>query len=357
MNRFTRDLHIYTRVAGWLLFGALKRADSFTFQTTGSEQCKDHTDIEATCPFALDDALTPCPCEWDDSWGYQCKVFNATYLRTLQHRWYDEVPESNQTYLRALQHRWFEGLASDADENGNRFNTSYPLVDYFPNATNWWGQNISELPGAYKGSEASSYETTYDRLRVLSALSVADFPLYNYYPGKDEERYLGTYIGLEADGMFTGFSGCETSEAFPFWVSSEENGGFEIRGDLCPLGKYGFDARCRSWYADSLKRNGHVLITPPYLFAATDIIGMSIGKSLIDPNTKEDVGVTLIDFSPSVFIDAVGSNRTSIGRSRAGFPVVITPQPDVSAALQKKCFSSKSRLLTSFIFWEEGGRK
>jgi hypothetical protein len=30
MARFMRDLHLYSRTVGWLLFGALLRSDSFT---------------------------------------------------------------------------------------------------------------------------------------------------------------------------------------------------------------------------------------------------------------------------------------------------------------------------------------
>lgn len=153
-----------------------------TFLFSGSGQCKFYTPGEETiCPFIENDTLTPCSCEWDDPWGYGCTEFGDTI------------------HPRYLQHRWFEGPASGAGAEGDREGTLYPTIDFAPPTTEWWPQNTSKLPGAYKGNNASGYETTYDRVRVVSAVSVADFPLYNYQPGIGEQRMLGTYVGFEAD--------------------------------------------------------------------------------------------------------------------------------------------------------------
>ena len=57
------------------------------------------------------------------------------------------------------------------------------------------------MPGSDKRASASGYGSTYDRVRVLSALSTVHFPLYNYFPGVDEKVHLGAYVGLDADGM------------------------------------------------------------------------------------------------------------------------------------------------------------
>lgn len=57
------------------------------------------------------------------------------------------------------------------------------------------------MPGSELGHNASGFGTTYARVRVLSALSSILFPLYNYFPGRDEDRHLGSYIGAENDGM------------------------------------------------------------------------------------------------------------------------------------------------------------
>lgn len=205
----------------------------------------------------------------------------------------------------------------------------YPL-DTLPANTHWWPQNTSLLPGAYKGSSAAGYETTYDRVRVLSAQSVADFPLFNYHVARGEQKTLGSYVGFEADGMFAGWSGCESNAGLPFFKSTKENGVAKNRPDLCPLGKFGYDARCRSWYVEGAKKENDLSISPPYVFASSNIVAMSAGASLFDPQNRSImVGESLLDFSPAPFIEAV-STGTAVGRRDDGFGIVITPQPDVS---------------------------
>ena len=95
----------------------------------------------------------------------------------------------------------FEGQRDDIDAFGDRWYTSYPNVSSAPELTSWWTNDLSEMPGAEAGINASGFEMTYDRLRVLSAMSSIMFPLYLYSPGREEDRYLGSYIGLENDGM------------------------------------------------------------------------------------------------------------------------------------------------------------
>ena len=134
--------------------------------------------------------------------------------------------------------------------------------------------------------------------------------------------------------MFSGFSGCEHYAGLAHWQSTEANGAAKVRGDLCPLGRYGFDARCRGWYAGGKgTQGGHFHITAPYEYASSDIVGMSAAASLIDPETKEFIGETLIDFSPGSFIDAVDPVNTAIGQGQTGFPVIITSEPDVGGAV------------------------
>ncbi|CAB9502209.1 expressed unknown protein [Seminavis robusta] len=310
MHRFARDLHVYTRLAGWLFFDGIRRTDFMAFQTSGSEQCKNYNATnKEVCPFLENETLTPCPCGWDDPWGANC------------------TDVSNFTHPRYLMHRWYEGLSTDADSVGDRFNITWPGLYNLPSTTDWWN-DTNLMPGSSKGEMAAGYETTYDRVRVGSALSVADFPIYNYFPGKGETGMMGTYVGFEADGMFTGFSGCETYAGLAWWQSTEDNGGFKVNGTLCPNGKFGFDARCRGWYGASKQQGGDFHITPPYLFASSNVIGMSAGAALIDPRTGTLVGVTLIDFSPSAFVDAINENGTTIGAGNSGFPILITPQPD-----------------------------
>lgn len=80
MFRVARDVHVYTRMAGWLLFGGLNRADSFTFQSTGSEECKSYgKNFSTTCPYMLDETLTACPCEWCAKIYYPLRLLLAFY--------------------------------------------------------------------------------------------------------------------------------------------------------------------------------------------------------------------------------------------------------------------------------------
>jgi len=60
MSRYARDLHMYTRTTGWLLFGALRRSASFTELRTGSEECKYYEDDPDACPFKKREV--PCDC-------------------------------------------------------------------------------------------------------------------------------------------------------------------------------------------------------------------------------------------------------------------------------------------------------
>ena len=56
---------------------------------------------------------------------------------------------------------------------------------------------------------------------------------------------------------------------------------------------------------------------------------MSAGAGVIDVQTGANVGVSVVDFSPQSLVDAVGS-KTAIGQGPGGFPVIITPLPNVS---------------------------
>lgn len=85
--------------------------------------------------------------------------------------------------------------------------------------------------------------------------------------------------------------GCEYGfVGYPFWVSSEANGAATLRPELCPLGKYGYDARCRGWYHNGKKKaldgNGTLHITAPYVFAGgKGITGQSTSSPIMDGET------------------------------------------------------------------------
>jgi len=110
---------------------------------------------------------------------------------------------------RSLQERWYFCSARDADETtGRRVNASSffddPNVERSPETTLW--REIDDLPGVEKGVNASGFETSYDQARVSSAMAVAEIPLYNYATNMGKSKlFLGSYIGFELDGMFTGY--------------------------------------------------------------------------------------------------------------------------------------------------------
>ena len=64
---------------------------------------------------------------------------------------------------------------------------------------------------------------------------------------KTNEKHIALYVGFEADGMLAGYTGCDNNLAgLSHWQSTEENGGEKNGGiEICPIGKFGYDARCR----------------------------------------------------------------------------------------------------------------
>ena len=310
------DLHVLSRIAGWLFFDALERSNSFTTLVTGTEECKAYMlDDGYKCPFLLNIRRAPCDCSWNNPSGGECQVFDDD--------------------SRYLQRQFYSGQSQDVDEFGTRRNTSFPAVAVTPTTTSFWS-DVNETPGSPKGKNASGYTTTYDRLRVVSALSVIQIPLHNYYEYTSERNQLGTYIGFDADGMLTGYAGCDYSQtAYATWRSDDSNHAYLIDPDLCPKGKYGYDCRCREWYADGKKSalSGLPLhISPPYLFASNGFVGQSSTLPLIDPSTEEYVGSVMIDFLPQRIIDSLASSNTRIGQGTDGFPILVSMDRDVSGA-------------------------
>lgn len=64
---------------------------------------------------------------------------------------------------------------------------------------------------------------------------------------KSNDRNIAMYVGFDADGMLAGYSGCDYSFAgYSHWQVTEDNGGEQYGGpEICPIGKFGYDARCR----------------------------------------------------------------------------------------------------------------
>ena len=218
-----RDLYVLNRIAGWLYSGGLPAVNTFTEMNTFAEQCKEYS---TNCPAYQNSPVSTCDCSWKDPLASPCT---------------SDVSESRQ-----YQRLYFEGLAEDAYLNGDRNFTSYgslantnpfyPRYGTSPNATFFW-DSIENLPGASQTlGGASTFDTTYDRVRTASALSAVQIPLYNYLEGSLLEPSWGFSLTFDADGMTTGYGGC--SDEHVYWAQYQF-GNETARPDLCPDGKYG----------------------------------------------------------------------------------------------------------------------
>ena len=292
-----RDLYVVTRMAGWLLFDAIGRSDSFTeVESELVEECKVYGP-EEVCPYESDDIRSPCDCSWNDPWNRECKAFPAD-------------PRSLQRMFYLAQKRDF-----DPETGWRHKSSSYPDVDFSPNTTSWW-TDPDEMPGSNKGANASGHETTYDRLRVISAISTATLPVYNYVANSNRNHTaMSAGVAFEADGAYVAYSGCNEDFArYAHFQSSDDNGAYLINEDLCPKGKFGYDPRCRNWY-DQTKEvaitNGDpVYVSPPYTYATVTDIGSTAASALIDPRSGVYVGCALITFSTTEMYNIV-DNSTS----------------------------------------------
>jgi hypothetical protein len=105
--------------------------------------------------------------------------------------------------------------------------------------------------------------------------------------------------------QFTGYLGCNHKNAAhgSFFVSNNDNRAADIAPDLCPLGKFGYDPRCREWYDTGQKlykkERQPAYLTAPYQFAIDGQFAASATSPIVNPATSEYIGQTLIDFFPS----------------------------------------------------------
>jgi len=276
LQQIVRDQFLLHRFSEWLLLGTIKRTDSFVSMQQAAEECKSFP--KGNCTYLINKNILPCSCEWKGSLGMVCEGIKKS---------------------RFAQQRLWGSQKQDYDfDTGDRNTTSYPKVDQNAKNTSWW-TNVFELPGADKGYAASGYETAYARLQVLSAVSVVDFPIHNYYRGT-RDNYLGTFIVFDADGMMSGTAGCEFGLAeLAHFESTEANGAARIRPDICPAGKYGYDARCREWYGKG-KASGKTYAIAPY-DSINRAIATGITSPLVDATKNLHIGQVLYEFSPRSF--------------------------------------------------------
>ena len=212
-----RDLHVFNRIAGWLISGAIAIPNNtLVDMSMAADLCKNYSNDIESCPVYKQMAQT-CDCDWEDPWGRGCR----------------DIPYSD----RLNQLLSFEALSEDADRNGLRNSTSYPNVATSPETTEFWS-NFESMPGFNESTTRTNQ--LFDWARLASALSVVQVPLYNY-PLKGEypmQRVWGSYLALEEVGSLSGYAGCNLGHAN---YSSVHYGQNTMTKDtrLCPEGKYG----------------------------------------------------------------------------------------------------------------------
>jgi len=295
MDEVLRDLHLHSRMAQWLFFGAIQRSDGFTKMVTLAEECKS---IEAgdPCPYLDEMGVSPCTCDLIFAPQDSCTAV-----------------EENGRYH---QLNMYAVSALNADNNGNRNNSAYPDAAFDPESTLWWN-GVDALPGSWKQQNASGYETAYDRIRVASAMAIVGIPIANYAgPLRRDHHFVGAHIGFENDGGITGYSGCALGYTFfAQWESNDENKAYELNPQLCPRGKYGYDTRCRDWYVtgkeDFFDDGIQVHVTAPYQFASTSA-GASVTAPITNPATGEYVGQALFDYTPGAIRDTLKEVKESM---------------------------------------------
>ena len=271
-----RNMYFLNRVVHWLLFDTIKRSDAFTtIEMSHIEECKEYLD-DYSCPFFGNETRNVCSCDWEDNWRRDCRTY-----------------EVDPRYLQKMFLICQNTLDTDP-ETGNRMSSSqtYPERNISPETTKWW-EDATTLPGAWKGANASGYETLYDRTRVLSAMAVIQMPLYNYVKSArnlHKRMTVATYFASEADGMLYGYAGCNHDFAQLAHYQLIEDNTPRNRPGLCPLGMYGYDARCRTWYASEQESLDPMVITPPTPFTTNDFGAGSVGSSIADPENGIYIG-------------------------------------------------------------------
>ena len=161
-------------------------------------------------------------------------------------------------------------------------------------------------------------------------MAVAEIPMYNYATNLGKSKhFIASYTAFDSDGMMTGYRGCLPSHiTASLFESTKENHAAAIAPDLCPLGKFGFDPRCRDWYATGRKKYidswSSVYLTAPYEFASTSVgFAASATAPIVNPQTEDYAGQALLDFVPSTIKAAFDSLENTIA-------FVVTPEASLN---------------------------
>ncbi|KAI2498817.1 hypothetical protein MHU86_15670 [Fragilaria crotonensis] len=301
-----RDGHLLNRISGWLAFGALQKAQSMTSMETGTEECKGvkPNDMFA-CPYTMNRSNTPCDCKWK------------------QRRSAGAMPCLNYSGdSRSFQKLWWFGSNQDAWPNGDVNFTSFPEVATTPANTSWWSEwNV--VPGSELGFNATHSDTAFENLLFLSALSMIQIPLFNYQTATHYDATF-SYTSFEDNGIMSGYTGCEYVYAYSSqFISDAVTGAAEVNSTLCPLGKFGYDPRCRMWYLGgklTLAAGGTTYVSPPFRSLISDYIAQTLTLPIY--NEDRFIGQNSVDFSPSRIIDSLSQSEPPLPGT--GFHVLVS---------------------------------
>lgn len=288
------DLYTIHRLAGWVLFGAVDQSNGVTdVEMDLTEDCKSYDDL-SQCPFFVNETRSPCPCGWNDPWRVRaCTQEDEVFLTT------------NPRYIQKL---WYLNQKRRAEK--------FPEINFSPNSTLWY-TDPNELEGSEIGFNATGPSTAYSRFRVTASMTSIIFPVYNYGIESRADGYsessMSGYISFDADGSYSGFSGCNYDAAgYAKFYSNDANKAYTIT-DNCPKGQYGYDPRCRGWYDNSkqhyLRTGDLAYITPPYRHATVERIGVTAVSALRDPISGEFLGNTLVDFETAAISKVVDKSK------------------------------------------------
>ena len=330
LARGANELHVYTDVAAKLLTGALAVGANGTDLALFVDSWNgmgDFTDEHGTCKVGTGDsavytACAPCFCDWtistfDECYGASTK--GCCDVSAGDTNWGD--------WGRYFQKRSYllENDANDAT-TADRYATSYTGTAAYgkTSAATSWFETSAEVLAASTGADAAhTYETAWDRLRTFSLLAIADAALYNY--NKNDDRLTGTSISFAADGSMHGFFGCDndlTGYKTKAVSAAQAALSASFAPDACKAGKYGFDARCRAWYADTEVSDIGWSLSPPYEFGSGGVGNTMASRLRVENSDMPDgvtVGITALDFVTS----AIKEKLEDLGQSEVGF--MITP--------------------------------
>jgi hypothetical protein len=186
---------------------------------------------------------------------------------------------------------------------------------------------------------------------------MVQIPIHNYDARRGPAETV-SYTSLDSNGLHSGYTGC--AHAYPF-ASQFTNDviAAELNPTLCPVGKFGYDPRCRPWYANAkrqhMERRDPLHVTPPYLF----VNSTSIGQTFVLPIENEEtyMGQVSVDYSISSILKSLSQNETllsnrsfpvliSIGEFNSGSETVVAPNFDLKSTLQSgKMFAVDQFLL------------